>query len=295
MLTEAVEVYRSARRADCAEREFVLTAVGVPSEMQREDGIYVLRVDPLWHEQALAHLRRYQEESRAVRPPAPPAAVPLYPHAWVGCVLYALVLLGVAYAVSADLGRLDAFDAGDIEASRVQTGQWWRACTALTLHLDPAHLVTNLGAGVWFGYLCGRLLGVGTAWLLIVAGAGIANLLEALLSPPSYASAGASTAVFTALGLLAVYSWQERRRFRQHWALRASPLVAGVVMLGWTGTAGEHTDIVAHLAGFAMGGALALLLRLERPAGWRRKLPQWLSGALALGWVALAWALALRS
>jgi rhomboid protease GluP len=269
--------------------------VGVPSEMQRENGLYVLRVDPLWHEQALAHLQRYQEESRRVRPPPPPATAPLYPYAWVGCVLFAAVLLGTAYAVSAGFLRLDAFDAGDVEASRVQAGQWWRAWTALTLHLDLAHLITNLGAGVWFGYLCGRLLGVGTAWLLIVAGAGIANLLEALLSPPSYASAGASTAVFTALGLLAVHSWQERRRYRQHWAVRVSPLVAGLVMLGWTGTAGEHTDIVAHLAGFAMGGALALLLRLEPAARGLRGLPQWLSGALALGWVALAWTLALHS
>ena len=106
----------------------------------------------------------------------------LYDHAWIGSALYVLVLLGVAVAISSGIGRLDAFEAGELNAGLVRQGQWWRAWTALTLHLDPAHIAANIGAGAWFGYLAGRLLGPGTAWALVVLGAGAANWVEAMLA-----------------------------------------------------------------------------------------------------------------
>ena len=122
-------------------------------------------------------MRQYEaERNRPVPPPPPPPR--LFPHAWIGCVLYVLVLIGVAIAISRGLWRLDAFELGALDGERMQRGEWWRAFTALTLHVDAAHLALNLGAGAWFGYLAGRQLGVGTAWLLIVFGAATANLLE---------------------------------------------------------------------------------------------------------------------
>ena len=180
---------------------------------------------------------------------------PLYPHAWVGSALYVLVLLGVA---DSRQPRTGAAWMHSTPASSMPgwcaTGQWWRAWTALTLHLDAAHIAANIGAGAWFGYLAGRLLGPGTAWALVVLGAGVANWLEALLAAADHRSVGASTAVFTALGLLAAYSWRERHLMTLRPAQRYGPLFAGVILLGWLGTSGEHTDVMAHLLGFAVGG-----------------------------------------
>lgn len=292
MLAEAIEVYWSPTRAPCAERAFVLTAVGVPHEMVQSPEGFSLWVAPADLEQARTQLLRYQQESRRPARPAPLPAPPLYGYAWVGSAVYAVVLLAVAFAISQGLGRLDAFAAGELNAGLVQHGQWWRAWTALTLHLDPAHVAANLGAGAWFGYLAGRLLGPGTAWALVVFGAGMANLIEALLAPPDHTSVGASTAVFTALGLLAAYSWRERHLIALRPAQRYGPLFAGVILLGWLGTAGVHTDVMAHLLGFAVGGLIGALVagaRLQRL--WRR-LPQWFGGALALGLLAVAWACA---
>jgi membrane associated rhomboid family serine protease len=212
----------------------------------------------------------------------------------MGGALYALVLLGVAYAVGTGLWGLGAFDAGELDAALVRHGQWWRALTALTLHLDAAHLGANLAAGVWFGYLAGRLLGPGSAWALIVTGAGAANLLEGLIAPAGHRSAGASTAVFTALGLLAVRSWLDGYAQRQRWALRVSPLVAGIVLLAWLGSAGEHTDVFAHLSGFVVGGLLGALSARGTMRHLLERIPQWLAGAWALGLVGLAWLCALR-
>jgi membrane associated rhomboid family serine protease len=203
--------------------------------------------------------------------------------------------MGVAYAISNGLVRLDAFDTGDMDAARVQSGQWWRAWTALTLHLDGPHLAANLGAGVWFGYLAARQIGSGTAWFLIVAGAAIANLLEGLLGPSTHRSVGASTAVFTALGMMSAHSWRERFQLPQRWARRWGPLVAGVILLGWLGSSGEGTDVVAHLAGVGVGVLLGATAALKMPRRLLNGVPQWLAGLAAIASIAVAWAFALRS
>jgi membrane associated rhomboid family serine protease len=130
-----------------------------------------------------------------------------------------------------------------------------------------------------------------------VTGAALANLLEGLLGPLQHVSVGASTAVFAALGAMSAYSWRERYRFPQRWARRWGPLVAGVILLGWTGSGeeGSQTDLVAHVAGFAVGAILGATLALPAVNARMARVPQWLSGAVALGSVLLAWCCALRS
>ena len=290
MSAAATEIYRSARRSACEERSLVLAAVGIPSAIRVDGPVFLLEVEDAQLHLALSELGHYEAESRpAPALPVPPPA-PLHPHAWLGCLIYVAVLLGVAYAIGNGLIRLDAFDLGELNAERVQSGQWWRAWTALTLHLDVGHLVANLGAGVWFGYLAARALGSGSAWFFIVNGAALANWLEARIGPATHRSVGASTAVFTALGMLAAHSWRTRFHIPQRWALRWAPLVAGVVLLGWLGSAGEGTDLVAHATGFTVGvliGAAAALPPIEHILG---RVPQWLAGLAALVSIALPWA-----
>lgn len=285
-----VEVYRSRRRAGCDERAFVLAAVGIAGRVIAYDGQFLLQVSEVDVSRATAQLNQYEAENRP-RPPVP--AVRRYAHAWVGCLVYAIWLFGVAYMISNGLVRLDAFARGDLYGAGVQSGQWWRAWTALTLHLSGAHLAGNLIAGMWFGYLAAGQLGVGTAWLLIVVGGGLANLLQGLIAPPWYRAAGASTAVFTALGLMAAHTWRREKHGAQGWLRSWGPLGAGVALLAWLGTAGKHTDVVAHLFGFGFGVVL----------GWAaahpsidRRLPrvrQWLAGLAAMTVMVVAWSFAL--
>jgi len=305
MFSTLFEAYRSPRKADCEERAFVLTAVGIPSHLDFDGFQYVLMVEPDQWPAARTHLARYAVESRPAPPPPPPPR--LNPYAWVGCVAYAFVLVFVAFAVAGGFWRLDSFDLGAIDAGLVQAGEWWRAWTALTLHVDAAHLAANLGAGLWFGYLAARFVGPGHAWLLTLIGAGVANLFEAMLGPDAHRSVGASTAVFTVLGLLSAYNWRVRFELPQRWPLRWGPLIAGALLLGWLGTGGmtgldkpeviasSTTDIVAHATGFFVGvlaGAVAAFPHVRVLLG---KVPQWASGVAALLMLAGAWALALTS
>jgi rhomboid protease GluP len=279
----------------------MLMAVGIPAQIGFDGQQLVVEVAQADAARALTHLYQYEVE-RLAKPPPPPPPIPVLPNAWIGCTVYALLLITIGLLVSNGYWRLDAFDTGEIDAVRVQSGQWWRAWTALTLHLDGAHLIANLAAGIWFGYLAARQIGSGITWLLIVTGAAVANLLEALLGPDSHRSVGASTAVFTALGLLAAHSWRLRATTIQRWALRWAPLVGGVVLLGWFGTGGGEdseavvsTDIVAHAGGFLIGVLLGAIVAQPRTQRVFNRIPQWLSGLAALASIVIAWGCALRS
>jgi rhomboid protease GluP len=300
----AVEIFRSPRRAIIDERAFVLSAVGIASVAAVDGAEFVLLVDAGDAPAALDHLRKYEIETRA-RPLMPPPAPRLHAGAWLGSLVYALVLIGVAMAISGGFGRLDAFDAGELDAGRVQGGQWWRVWTALTLHVDGPHLAANTAAGVWFGYLAGRLIGTGNTWLLVVVGAGLANWIEASFGPVTHRAVGASTAVFTALGILSAYSWWTRFSYPQRWALRWGPLIAGVLLLSWTGTGagtvnaedsgGPTVDVMAHALGFTVGVGLGAVVALPAVNRVLARVPQWLTGLAALVPLVVAWVLALTS
>jgi membrane associated rhomboid family serine protease len=137
--------------------------------------------------------------------------------------------------------------------------------------------------------------------MLIVAAAAVANLLEATLAQSHYLSAGASTAVFAALGLIAAYTWRMRRVHAQGSMRRWVPLVAGVAVLALFGAgeaqaeAGSHTNVLSHALGFLVGALLGVVAATERGGRLLQKTPAWVAIVLALGPIVVAWTLALRA
>ncbi|RPI16236.1 MAG: rhomboid family intramembrane serine protease [Lysobacterales bacterium] len=289
--SEPVEVYRSYWRPASEERGFVLHAVGIESVVVRVGATWVLYVPAESTDAALVQLRRYELENPPRRRPAAPE--PLHRHAWVGSAAYAFVMLLVGYLAGEFAYGVDWLAAGALRGAPTQAGEWWRAVTALTLHLDVGHLLANLGFGTVFGLLAGQLLGTGVAWATVLAAAAGANLVNAFLQPANHSSVGASTAVFATLGLLAAYAWRRRHDAGDRWAYRWAPLVAGVILLGFTGAGGERTDVVAHLTGFA-AGTLAGIAHARWPAR-RGAVAQWLAGLVSVAVLAGAWALALSA
>lgn len=124
-------------------------------------------------------------------------------------------------------------------------GEWWRLITALTLHADQMHLVGNcLIGGVIVHLLC-KAIGYGMGWLALLFAAMSGNFLNIILRDTLHSSVGFSTAVFAAVGILSGRQLNNRAStiIRQ----LILPLGAGVGLLAMLGSAGERTDLGAHL------------------------------------------------
>ncbi|MFW2404563.1 MAG: rhomboid family intramembrane serine protease [Gammaproteobacteria bacterium] len=265
--------------------------MNIDHELER--GVFGWRVMVPEHEAANAReqWRLYQLENRP-RPLRHKHVEPR-PGAMIGALVWAVaLLLYFSLQVNYSFG-IDWTGAGRLDVGVVRAGDWWRTVTALTLHVDIAHVLVNIGFGAVFGTLLAREIGPGYAWALILAGGVGGNAMNVIVQRASHTSIGASTAVFAALGLVGAYMWTARRMLMHSWASRLSPVVGAVIMLTWLGTGDERTDIVAHLTGFVVGFVLGVIVGRapRRPGGDVQH--QWVAGGVALLCLFFAWSLAL--
>lgn len=288
----------------------MLTAVGIDSQVDLTAEGYALYVEQPMRAHALHHLAQYEQERGARQERPAPRFVP-QPGAWRGSLAYALLLLLPPLALAKGWLPVDPYRTGTLDPALLRGGEWWRAITALCLHWDAAHLLGNLGGGGLLGHSAAQVWGNGRAWLLILLAAVTANFVEAFIGRSGYVSAGASTAVFAALGLMAAFAWRTRgQRFGSPLA-RWAPLVAGIAMLGFFGggssvpVAGMPlpemlpfeqegvTNVLSHLLGFIGGVLVAVAAVSGRGARLLAAIPQWLAVACALALLAVAWTMAM--
>jgi rhomboid protease GluP len=288
-----VEICRSMARADAEQYALVLVAAGINCRLVALDGAVTLSVAPRDATRARQEVASYaRENQRQSRSPQPTRALM---DGINGALAYAVVLLFLHGASRRETFSRDWWSAGAAQAGLIAEGEWWRTLTALGLHADLGHLVSNLAFGSLLGLLLAQILGTGLAWLAILLGGALGNALNALLHPSAHTAVGASTAVFAALGILAALTWRRRAPFWRHGLRRWLPLAAGAMLLAYLGLGGERTDIGGHVAGFAAGTLLGLGLAYAGNRVPRGVTAQKVFGAAALTMFALAWLLALRA
>jgi membrane associated rhomboid family serine protease len=137
-----------------------------------------------------------------------------------------------------------------------ERGEWWRLLTALFLHGDVGHLVSNLVSGIFVFSAVLTTIGLRRGWLLLAVAAIAGNLAAAAIHHPgAYRSLGASTAIFAAVGLLTGRALRVvlRADHPHRWRTLFVPLAAGLTVLALHGAGGNQTDVVAHVTGFAAG------------------------------------------
>jgi membrane associated rhomboid family serine protease len=282
--------------AEGLEFGLVLDAKGIAYERVSAGGAWLLLVPPAAAAGARMEIERYAVE----RTPRRTSPSPL-PHAGsaAGAAVYAAVLILVAYCAGIQLFDVDWFDAGALESRAGAPVEWFRALTALTLHLDQEHLLGNLLFGIGIGVLAGRVFGPGVAWLSIVLAGGAGNAIELAVSPPWHRAVGASTALFAALGLLSGFGWGRRPQADDRRLYRWAPLFGGVCLLALLGAGNEHVDVLGHVLGFLSGTVLGwlyaqLALPRRQGAAFRSGAIQLAMGAAAIVALGAAWAAALR-
>lgn len=232
----------------------VVLAMGEACWLVPADDGHHLRVEPEALDEVRRQLACFDRESvgwppRAVVDDAPVRLrVPLSPLIWVLGVLVVFWAQGVWPELTA---------AGVLDADRMfHNGEWWRAASALWLHGDIGHLVSNAGGGwlVFSAVVATFGLRAGWGWLAVSAVAG--NLAAAALhAGTDYRSLGASTAIFSGLGLLTGRALRVLGRSGppRRWRAMVVPLASGLGVLGLFGAGGVEVDVLAHATGFGAG------------------------------------------
>lgn len=275
----------------------VLDSRSIPCCIEPDDAGWRLLVPEQQLESARRELQLYEEANRNWPPSLPPPRqlveniLPTLSILILLAIFHNLNLLGISLP---DRGMVDLNELGAAHAEKILGGEPWQCITALTLHADLMHLLSNLTIGGFFIILLCRELGSGLAWSLLLASGTFGNLINAWVQSPAHRSVGASTAVFGAVGILAAISMvRYRHHLQRRWFI---PVASGLALLAILGTEGKNTDLGAHLFGFCCGvffgtGAEFLVGKYGRPGAVLNLLLAVLSMALvgAAWWAAIEW------
>ncbi len=287
-------VRHSGNKRELEQPSLVLTALGIENAIDFDGhgwGLWVADTDSV---RAEAELASYAEEARSRPPPRPTVVVV---DNGVPGVLGYLCVIWLLPTLEADATfGWHWLSIGQMDAGLVMAGEWWRTLTALTLHANLGHLVANSIAGIVFGVLVGRHFGSGLGWLLVLACGAIGNGVDAVFQDvvfqsSDFISIGASTATFASIALVGAFVWRRGYYRTLDWRRSFAPIFAAIALLAYTGIEGENIDVVAHVAGFAVGltcGLVAAPFDLRRLGAFG----QTLCGVAAVALIVAAWTLA---
>lgn len=212
--------------------------------------------------------------SAAPEPIPPPRwAIP-----WVSLALAVVLSLVFAaeirFPVSPATGDLTPSDltlTGFGASSRALTlgqGEWYRALLAPVLHANLGHLLGNVWALLWGGWLLEKL--VGRAWFgaIYAVGALAGELVSMIFNPADTIDVGASGAIMALFAATYALSFHYRGSSLQaRLQGRATGILAPALFTIGKSTAGGglHINVAAHAGGAAAGAVLGLLLLRQWP------------------------------
>jgi rhomboid protease GluP len=227
----------------------VLSSSYIPYSINEENGKWKISVAASYVERAERILEEYERENRKFLPEPSESSVGGKPYSGIIVSFLLLVIFILMKLVDTD-GFL--YQIGSASASRIVKGELWRTVTALSLHADLIHVLSNSFSCWVFCTAVIRLYGFGLGWFLVLIAGATGNLITALVYRTGHVSIGASTAIFGALGLLGAW----RCTFgKKHWLLKKKTwiYIAGVVALIAVLGTGKNVDLLAHLMGVITG------------------------------------------
>lgn len=248
----------------------VLSSQNIPYQVEKEDSSWRVWVPPDEFDVARAQLDEFESE-KAFFPPKEPPGSKAPPLTLEMCLpaLSGILPLIVFYCFTGPYSNsIPVFSQGVMSENLILHGEWWRCLTALTLHSDATHLISNMLFMFIFSLSLSQTLGGGTAWALILLGGAIGNCATYVFEQVFPCdSLGSSTAVFAALGIIGAYRFLDKLTnppFTRPWIIA----VVIIGLLGLTG-GGPGTDILAHFCGFLSGSLLGLLGFIFKVAKFR--------------------------
>ena len=238
------------------EYAILLISLSIDNKVVFHNGVWNVEVSSADLEKAVEEINNYESDGRIER------LVSRFDHIRFQKLNYLyffsfLIALATFHVVVYSYPELGLIKAGRSSASAITDGHFYRAVTALTLHADLKHLLSNIFFGGIAVFSLATLIGTGYSWFLFLLSGTFGNILNAYFYGSAHNSIGASTAVFGVVGVLA--GLQFLSRFREKKTYAWIPFAAAVGLLAMLGSS-EKTDIMAHLFGFVSGIPLGFLL-----------------------------------
>jgi rhomboid protease GluP len=297
---ELSELGRYSRLQDARDRGLVVTSMDLPHWIVRHGKQYAVCVESANRERVSAALAEYEsdERSRVEERVVEPLKISKF------AVLMTLLVMAGLYSVQ--VACSEAFERdiarGIADDILIRSGEWWRCFTALTLHGDSEHLVSNLSLAVFaFAFVYARL-GVGYGLLGTIVGGALGNALNSVAHlSEAHRSLGSSTALFAALGLLSGSEIAARltHASRSRWPLIV-PIGGALAFLGLFGGGGGikpdgtpipvgRVDLGAHLFGLLAGVIVGAVLYRFGARAQTGKRSQIVAGCVGVGMLVVAW------
>jgi len=285
-------VIRAANRAQARDWALVLESQQVECVIVRQKGGpgWGILVDERDADIAEKQIGLFQKENKGWNWREQAATQGGFTHPAAIVWLVALAMLHVLAEVPSS--RLKELGMMDVRA--YEAGQWWRLFTAVTLHGDWTHLISNFVSGVFFlGMACVRF-GPGAALLGCFFAGAFGNLLGSWFYEPFHRSLGASGMILGGLGMMSVESIRYWKGHPKGWKRLAACIAAAVMLLLLFG-AGERTDHIAHMGGFLGGAMIAVPLSLIRQERLTESAWQMVSASVLVALVYVTWLAAMAS
>ena len=230
----------------------VLGAAGIHYNLVKIDRKWRIQVQTENHELAMRQLQDYELECLHWPPKLDLSGkvsdTASIPSMFAGLGLFAFFIITGPYNPDSFW-----FLEGRGDTLGIQSGEIWRAVTALTLHSDFGHVFGNVIGCIFLGGAVCQSFGNGMGWLLILVGGVGANLLNSFMPRTNYFYVGASTSVFVAIGILGANQFIRSYRYRDPFSYRTVlPIISVFAILSVLGT-GPKADLLGHFTGAVCG------------------------------------------
>lgn len=183
-------------------------------------------------------------------------------------VTAALVLVNVILFAVCTFGNGILYNEWSVGVRLIKNGGWYRIITAMFLHADIEHLISNMLILYCAGEMVERVVGSVKFAIIYFASGIIGNLISCLwevMSGDYTRSIGASGAVFGIMGALLALVALKVLRGR---TLQLPRIIAALAISLYDGFTVTSINNAAHvgglLGGFIVGGIIGYTLILER-------------------------------
>jgi rhomboid protease GluP len=250
---ELSKIAQSSERGEILEEGLVLTAVGIPFSIQESSDEVALLVTKNNELEAIQEIQQYHIENLNWPPPKPERSrlgFSFDTSLTIASLLSVFFYLQIFYFQSTLIDQLTS------SRKFFTHFEWWRPFTALFLHADAPHLVSNLLMSIGLAILLSGWMGSGlTFWGFLFSGT-LGNILNAFFYRNTFReSIGFSTAIFGAIGIWAAMTFVVESlpdSGQKPWKKWIIPLgVALALLSGWG--ASPQSDYMAHFWGLLAG------------------------------------------